>query len=66
MDIYPLQHDINILHIGHNVNYKLHYERKSCHNLEGALASAVARVSELDAFVFHAASKGAHFFIGVS
>ena len=33
-------------------------------NLEGALASAVARVSELDAFVLHAASKGAHFFIG--
>ena len=28
-------------------------------NFEGALASAVARVSELDAFVFHTASKGA-------
>ena len=29
-------------------------------NFEGALAGAVARVSELDAFVFHTASKGAH------
>ena len=50
--------------MGCNVNYRLHYERKNCHNLEGALASAVACVGGFDAFVFHAASKGAHFFIG--
>ena len=38
MDIYPLQHDRNIWHMGCNVNYRLHYEKKSCYEFESALS----------------------------
>ena len=38
MDIYPLQHDRNIWHMGCNVNYRLHYGKKSCYEFESALS----------------------------
>ena len=44
MDIYPLQHDRNIWHMGCNVNYRLHYGKRVAVSLKARFQNGVRRL----------------------